>query len=191
MLISNRKRPGASNGTSKTSTAPKSAASAPVAKVAPVLDETFEPAKGVTCRRSASTCEWRGGVSVGLTRIFFGDAAANAATPRARAKHYPHDPIFKSNPTASFTASCDTLVTTCYDSGGASQALTSRYFGNEASKLLTQRQAKVVRYGKHVTCDQTTKICYDRFGPGVGITQLYIGDAESQALLKRLRSRDS
>jgi hypothetical protein len=152
-----------------------------------VIEETFEPANGVSCHRPTSTCQWRGGVSVGLTRIFFGDAAAEAVDPAARAKNFPHDPIF--NP--SFGASCDTLVTTCYDSSGASDALTSRYFGAEASRRLSARLPQVVRYGKHVTCDQATKICYDRFGAGVGVTHLYIGDAESTALLARLRARDS
>jgi hypothetical protein len=101
--------------------------------------------------------------------------------------HFPNDPIFKPNP----YASCDTLVTTCYDSGGASDALTSRYFGDDAARRLGERRTQIVRYGQHVTCDQRTKICYDRFGAGVGITQLYIGDAESHALLARLRARNS
>lgn len=158
-----------------------------VVEAEPVEDDSFEPAKGVSCSRLSSTCEWRGGVSVGLTRLFFGDAAADAAAPALRATHYPNDPIFKPNP----GASCDTLVTTCYDSGGASDALTSRYFGGEAARRLTERRSQVVRYGKHVTCDQTTQICYDRFGAGVGITQLYIGIPESQELLARLRARDS
>ncbi|MBW2270569.1 MAG: hypothetical protein JRH16_18540 [Deltaproteobacteria bacterium] len=153
----------------------------------PMADETFEPAKGVSCNRGSGRCEWRGGTSVGLTRLFFGDAAADAAEPTMRAAHFPHDPIFKPNP----GASCDTLVTTCYDRGGASDALTSNYFGAEAARRLAERRAQVVRYGQHVTCDQTTQTCFDRFGAGVGITQLYIGAAESQSLLARLRAQDS
>ena len=163
------------------------AAPAQAAVPEPLVKETFEPAKGVTCYHSSSACEWRGGTSVGLTRLFFGDAAADAAARVMHPTHYPHDPIFNPNP----GASCDTLVTTCYDGSGASDALTSRYFGGEATRRLTERRPQIVRYGQHVTCDQATQICYDRFGAGVGITQLYIGDAESHALLARLRTRES
>jgi uncharacterized protein (DUF779 family) len=124
---------------------------------------------------------------VGLTRLFFGEAAAASLVPQVAEAHYPNDPIFKPNP----GASCDTLVTTCYDRGGASSELTSKYFGSDAARMLSARSAKVVRYGAHVTCDQSTNVCYDRFGAGVGITQLYIGRAESNALLARLRARDS
>ncbi len=171
----------------QTSSPPTTAGSAQAAVPKPGIDETFEPAKGVSCNRSSNVCEWRGGISVGLTRLFFGDAAADAAEPTMQSAHFPNDPIFKPNP----AASCDTLVTTCYDAGGASDALTSRYFGADATRRLSERRRQIVRYGQHVTCDQATQVCYDRFGAGVGITQLYIGDAESHALLARLRARDS
>lgn len=146
--------------------------------------DRFEPAKGVSCSRSAQVCKWRGGPTLGLTRLFFGNAAAEALVPSLAPAHYPNDPIFKPNP----DASCDTLVTTCYDRGGASDALTDKYFGSEAARLLKERRRQIERYGEHVTCDQASKICYDRFGAGVGITQLYLGDPESKALLARLRA---
>jgi hypothetical protein len=171
----------------QTSTSGTAAAPAQAAAAKPVVEDTFEPATGVTCNRGSKVCEWRGGPSIGLTRVFFGDSAADAAAPSMRAAHYPNDPIFKPNP----GASCDTLVTTCYDKDGASAALTSRYFGADAERRLGERRARVVRYGQHITCDETTQICYDRFGAGVGITQLYIGSAESEALLARLRARDA
>ena len=171
----------------QTSAPPTTAEPARAAASKPVIEETFEPAKGVSCNRSSKVCQWRGGTTVGLTRLFFGDAAADSATPAMQSAHFPNDPIFKPNP----HASCDTLVTTCYDAGGVSDALTSRYFGDEAARRLVERRTQIVRYGQHVTCDQRTKICYDRFGAGVGITQLYIGDAESHALLARLRARNS
>ena len=175
-------------GGCQTSRAPEPADAITVtAPEVPTVAPTFEPAKGVTCNRTTSLCVWRGGPSVGLTRLFFGEAAADAAASRVAKAHYPHDPIFKPTP----ESSCDTLVTTCYDQQGASPDITSRYFGSDAARLLEERRAQVVRYGAFVTCDQGTNICYDRFGAGVGITQLYIGEPESQALLARLRARDS
>ncbi len=155
-------------------------------KETPQVSDTFEPAKDVTCRRSTQVCQWRGGPTVGLTRLFFGDAAADATAARVASAHYPNDPIFKPTP----DASCDTLVTTCYDGAGASDELTSRYFGADALTRLTERRAEVVRYGAHVTCDKGTNICFDRFGAGVGITQLYIDRPAGDALLGRLRARD-
>lgn len=148
--------------------------------------DTFEPANGVVCERGSRVCEWRGGPTVGLTRLFFGDDAAEAAATRVASASYPNDPIFKPNP----DASCDTLVTTCYDRGGASEELTSRFFGADAARRLAERRAEVVRYGAHVTCDKGSQICFDRFGAGVGITQLYIGQTQADALLARLRARD-
>lgn len=156
----------------------------PAAAQAPEKREIFEPARGVTCDRGTEVCDWRGGPSVGLTRLFFGNDAAAALDTRMAPQNYPHDPIFKPNP----SSSCDTLVTTCYDAGGASADLTDRYFGPNAAKLLAERRAQILRYGLHVTCDTTSNVCFDRFGAGVGITRLYIDEAASDVLLARLRA---
>lgn len=151
----------------------------------PEKSDVFEPARGVSCNRTASVCDWRGGPSVGLTRLFFGNASADALQPSMAALNYPNDPIFKPNP----SVSCDTLVTTCYDGNGPNYDLTDKYFGPKARKLLETRRSQIVRYGLHVTCDNTTKVCFDRFGAGVGITRLYIDEAASDVLLARLRGK--
>jgi len=150
----------------------------------------FEPARGVRCDRSTKICEYKGGPTVGLTRLFFGDAAANVLAPRMRQAGYPFDPIFKPQS----RASCDTLVTTCYDEGGASLALTENYFGDDARARLEKRMGggaadAVVRYGDYITCDQMSGVCYDRLGAGVVLTQMYLSDAQAQLLLARLRPR--
>jgi hypothetical protein len=170
--------PAATTASARTDAA--AAAPAPAAE-----GDRFEPARGVVCQKSARVCEWRGGPSVGLTRIFFGDSAADALAPKM-APTFRYDPIFKPNP----NQSCDTLVTTCYDRGGASAALTKQYFGAEAAKRLEARTSAVVRYGEWVTCDKTSNVCYDRLGAAVGVTRLYLGDAPSDALLGRLRARE-
>ena len=162
-----------------------SAPSKPAAEPAPTKSDVFEPASGVTCNHGTKVCEYKGGPSVGLTRLFFGDKAADAIQPRMAAENYPYDPIFKPNP----SVSCDTLVTTCYDASGASYALTDQYFGPKAKKLLEKRHSQIVRFGLHVTCDNTTKVCFDRFGAGVGITRMYIDEAASNVLLARLRGK--
>lgn len=155
------------------------------AKPAPKETQRFEPAKGVKCDRSSKVCEWKGGPSVGLTRLFFGDGPGDALAPQMASAGYKYDPIFK----PSARVSCDTLVTTCYDEGGASDELTRSYFGsNAASKLGSRRRGSVQRYGQFITCDRVSNVCYDRLGAGVGITRLYIGETESDALLERLRS---
>jgi hypothetical protein len=152
----------------------------------------FEPAKGVRCDRSAKLCEYKGGPSVGLTRLFFGDSAADGLAPRMREAGYPFDPIFK--PTS--RASCDTLVTTCYDEGGASVSLTESYFGGNARTRLEKRLSQpggssraIARYGEAITCDQMSGVCYDRLGAGVVVTQMYLGQEEADGLLARLRPR--
>jgi len=160
-------------------------AAAPAAAPAPETGDRFEPARGVVCRRSARVCDWRGGPSVGLTRLFFGDPAADSLAPKL-APSFRYDPIFKPSP----DQSCDTLVTTCYDRGGASAELTKRYFGAEAARRLEARSASVVRYGQWVTCDKTSSVCYDRLGAAVGVTRLYLGEPESEQLLGRLRARE-
>ena len=152
----------------------------------------FEPAKGVRCDRSTKICEYKGGGSVGLTRLFFGDAAADGLAPRMSEAGYPFDPIFK--PTS--RASCDTLVTTCYDEGGASVPLTESYFGSDARTRLEKRLRQpgassraIVRYGETITCDQMSGVCYDRLGAGVVVTQMYLGQEKADRLLARLRPR--
>ena len=152
----------------------------------------FEPARGVSCDRSAKICKYKGGPSVGLTRLFFEDAAADALAPRMREAGYPYDPIFK--PTS--RASCDTLVTTCYDEGGASIPLTESYFGANARVRLQKRMGPpsgsnsgITRYGEAITCDQMSGVCYDRLGAGVVVTQMYLGQEEADHLLARLRPR--
>jgi hypothetical protein len=162
--------------------------SAPAAPAAPAAEtgDRFEPARGVVCTKSTRVCEWRGGPSVGLTRIFFGDPAADALAPKM-APNFRYDPIFKPSP----DQSCDTLVTTCYDRGGASAALTKQFFGAEAARRLEARTSSVVRYGEWVTCDKTSNVCYDRLGAAVGVTRLYLGEPQSDALLGRLRARES
>jgi hypothetical protein len=166
-------------------TASASAATAPAAPAPAAESDRFEPARGVVCTKSTRVCEWRGGPSVGLTRIFFGDPAADALAPKM-APAFRYDPIFKPSP----DQSCDTLVTTCYDRGGASVALTKQYFGAEAAKRLEARTSSVVRYGEWVTCDKTSNVCYDRLGAAVGVTRLYLGEPQSDALLGRLRARE-
>ena len=163
-----------------------STAAAPVPGTpAPKDTAVFEPAKDVRCDRGSKTCEWRDGPSVGLTRLYFGDGAANALEPRMAASGYKYDPIFK----PSTRVSCDTLVITCYGEGGASEDLTRSYFGPKAAdKLNARRRGSIQRYGEYITCDRVSNICYDRLGAGVGITRLYIGEAESDQLLKRLRA---
>jgi hypothetical protein len=160
------------------------------AQAAEPTSSVFEPAKGVRCDRSAKICEYKGGPTVGLTRLFFGDAAADGLAPRMRAAGYPFDPIFK--PTS--RASCDTLVTACYDEGGASIPLTESYFGGDASTRLEKRMNTgsddaVVRYGDYITCDQMSGVCYDRLGAGVVVTQMYLSKEEADRLLARLRPR--
>jgi hypothetical protein len=151
----------------------------------------FEPAKGVRCDRSTKICEYKGGPTVGLTRLFFGDSAADGLAPRMREAGYPFDPIFKPGP----RASCDTLVTTCYDEGGASVSLTESYFGGDASARLEQRlrqpgsSGAIVRYGDYITCDQMSGVCYDRLGAGVVLTQIYLSEEQAKRLLARLRPR--
>jgi hypothetical protein len=152
----------------------------------------FEPAKGVRCDRSAKICEYKAGGSVGLTRLFFGDAAADGLAPRMSEAGYPFDPIFK--PTSG--ASCDTLVTTCYDEGGASVPLTESYFGGDAGTRLEKRLSQpggsssaIIRYGDYITCDQMSGVCYDRLGAGVVLTQIYLSEEQAQRLLARLRPR--
>ncbi|HJO24420.1 MAG: YcgJ family protein [Myxococcota bacterium] len=161
--------------------APAESAAAP----APEKTDVFEPARGVVCNRGKKVCNWRGGPSVGLTRLFFGNGAADALAPSMAAQNYPYDPIFKPKP----TESCDTLVTTCYGVKGVNYDLTEKYFGSKAGKLLEKRSAQILRYGQHVTCDNTSKVCFDRFGAGVGITRLYIDEAASDVLLARLRGK--
>ena len=39
----------------------------------PVEKTRFEPARGIVCDRSTQLCTYRGGPSVGLTRLFFGE----------------------------------------------------------------------------------------------------------------------
>jgi hypothetical protein len=151
---------------------------------APTQTTVFEPARGVSCDRSMKTCDWKGGASVGLTRLFFGDAAADALMPTMAPDGYRYDPIFKPG----VRSSCDTLVTTCYDESGASAELTSRYFGSKAADRLAKRPRTIQRYGQYITCDRVSDVCYDRLGAGVGITRLYIGEPQSEALLKRLRA---
>jgi hypothetical protein len=152
----------------------------------------FEPAKGVRCDRSAKICEYKGGPTVGLTRLFFGDAAVDGVAPGMSAAGYPFDPIFK--PTS--RASCDTLVTTCYDEGGASVPLTESYFGGDAVTRLEKRlrqpddsSSAIVRYGDYITCDQMSGVCYDRLGAGVVLTQIYLSEEQAKRLLARLRPR--
>jgi hypothetical protein len=152
----------------------------------------FEPAKGVRCDRSTKICEYKGGATVGLTRLFFGDAAADGLAPRMSATGYAFDPIFK--PTTQ--ASCDTLVTACYDESGASVPLTERYFGGDARTRLEKRMRRpsgsgsaIVRYGETITCDEMSGVCYDRLGAGVVVTQMYLGEEQADRLLERLRPR--
>ncbi len=165
----------------KSAGTPAKSAAAPAAE----KSDVFEPARGVTCDRGTKICDWRGGPSVGLTRLFFGNGAADAIEPRMAAQNYPYDPIFKPNP----SVSCDTLVTTCYDGSGASDDLTDKYFSPKAEKLLKARRAQIIRYGLHITCDNTTKVCFDRFGAGVSITRFYIDKRASDVLLARLRGK--
>jgi hypothetical protein len=160
------------------------------AQAAKTASSVFEPAKGVRCDRSVKICEYKGGPTVGLTRLFFGDAAADGLAPRMSAKGYPFDPIFKPSP----RASCDTLVTACYDEGGASVPLTESYFGGDAGARLAKRMRggsgdAVVRYGDYITCDQMSGVCYDRLGAGVVVTQMYLGQEQADGLLARLRPR--
>ena len=160
------------------------------AQAAETASSVFEPAKGVRCDRSVKICEYKGGPTVGLTRLFFGDAAADGLAPRMSAKGYPFDPIFKPSP----RASCDTLVTACYDEGGASVPLTESYFGGDARTRLEKRMRAgsdnaVVRYGDYITCDQMSGVCYDRLGAGVVVTQMYLSKEEADGLLDRLRPR--
>jgi len=161
----------------------------PAQAVAPP-STVFEPAKGVRCDRSTKICEYKGGPTVGLTRLFFGDAAADGLVPRMSQAGYPFDPIFK----PMSRASCDTLVTTCYDEGGASVPLTESYFGGEARTRAEKRMRQpsgsggaIVRYGEAITCDQMSGVCYDRLGAGVVVTQIYLGQEEADSLLVRLR----
>lgn len=149
----------------------------------PAASPIFEPARGVRCNRNTSICDYRGGPSVGLTRLFFGDAAASAIDVGMREKAYPHDPIFQ----PSRTVSCDTLVTTCYDESGASGDLTGRYFGSGAVKLLEARRRSIERRGPYVTCDRSAGVCYDPLGAGYGATRMYIGETEADLLVRRLR----
>lgn len=164
------------------------ATTAPAPKAEPAQPQqssTFEPAKGVVCDRTTDACKWRGGTSVGLTRLFFGDGAADALAPSLASGGYRFDPIFRPGT----RISCDTLVTTCYDESGASVDLTRSYFGSKAAQQLEKRSRTTVqRYGKYITCDRVSNVCYDRLGAGVGVTRLYIGEAESDRLLTRLRS---
>ena len=160
------------------------------AQAAEATGSAFEPAKGVRCDRPTKICEYKGGPTVGLTRLFFGDAAADGLAPRMSATGYPFDPIFKPSP----RASCDTLVTACYDEGGASVALTESYFGGEARTRLEKRMRAgsdnaVVRYGDYITCDQMSGVCYDRLGAGVVLTQIYLSEEQAERLLARLRPR--
>ena len=160
------------------------------AQAAETASSVFEPARGVRCDRSVKICEYKGGPTVGLTRLFFGDAAAESLDPRMSATGYPFDPIFKPSP----RASCDTLVTACYDEGGASVSLTESYFGGEARARLEKRMRAgssdaVVRYGDYITCDQMSGVCYDRLGAGVVVTQMYLGQEQADGLLDRLRPR--
>lgn len=166
----------------QTSSAPEAPTAA--AEPEPESKPVFEPARGVSCDRQTKVCNYKGGATVGLTRIFFGDGAADAIDVQQAAIHYRYDPIFKPNP----DESCDTLVTTCYDGSGASEDLTRRYFGSKAAKMLSDRRSQIVRYGKYVTCDRTSQVCYDRLGAGVGVTRLYLGEPQSERLLDRLRA---
>jgi hypothetical protein len=150
----------------------------------------FEPARGVRCNRDTKVCEYRGGPTVGLTRLFFGDSEADALAETWGASGYPYDPIFKPTP----WVSCDTLVTSCYEDGRASADLTRRYFGGKAASRLEKRQRQprgsgtaVVQRGKHVACDEMSQACFDRLGAGYGATRMYLGEAEAERLLVRLQ----
>ena len=159
-------------------------AAPPAAAATPAPPDTFEPSPGVICDRDREVCEFRGGASVGLTRLFFGDPAGDAAEAAATSRAYPHDPIF----VLPDGAICDTRVTTCYTlDTGASDEVTGEYFGPKAVERLATRRAEVARYGDHVACDRGSQICYDRFGASVGITHVYIGAEASEALLPRLK----
>ncbi len=165
----------------------------------PPPSPTFQPGPGISCDRKAKICRYGKTPSPGLTRLHFGDGAAQAlTTPPAPdpatgvAPPAPEvaDPIFK----PSRKESCDTLVASCYDWDGANVSLTQARFGDKAAKQLQARLAtrneaqRVVRYGDTITCDNLAQVCYDRLGAGYGLTQLYLGQNQADALLERLQA---
>jgi hypothetical protein len=170
-------------------TAPSAPAPEPAKGVEPA-SSVFEPARGVRCDRATKVCQYRGGPTVGLTRLFFGDESGDRLAQQMSAASYPYDRIFTPAP----RSSCDTLVTTCYEEGGASVELTRKYFGSEAAARLEQRLRQptgsptaIDRRGTTITCDHMSGVCYDRMGAGYGLTRMYLSEAEADRLLKRLQ----
>jgi len=191
---------GCASDPASTSSTPSSskAAAAPTPPPSPV----FEPGPSVRCDRNSKVCSYAGTASPGLTRLYFGDGAANAllrppvdpTTGLAGPAPKVADPIFK--PSAG--SSCDTLVASCYDIDGANLDLTKQQFGSKAAQALggrTQSNAptRVARYGDTITCDYLSKVCYDRLGAGYGVTLLYLDDHPGAAdrLLQRLANSPS
>ena len=182
------------SGPSPTSRQTRTAKPAP-----PPPSRTFQPGPDITCDRQDKVCRFGTTPSPGLTRLHFGDGAADALTtppapdpvtgvaPPARVVA---DPIFK----PSRKESCDTLVASCYDWDGASVSLTKARFGQKAAtrlqaRLGTRNEAeRVVPYGETITCDNLSQVCYDRLGAGYGLTRLYLGEPQADALLGRLQA---
>lgn len=151
----------------------------------PVESNTFEPASGVTCNRITQVCAFKEGPTVGLTRLFFGDAAADELS--ATRGDTGRDPLFK----PSGGGFCDTLVTTCYGEDGASAELTTKYFGHNAAARLAKRQADpqngIYRPNSYITCDRMSGVCYDRMGAGWGATRMYLDAEAAEKLAARMR----
>jgi hypothetical protein len=160
---------------------------------------TFEPGPSIVCDRRTQVCRYGETASPALTRLYFGEGAAqrltappavDPATGVAPPAPELLDPIFKPSP----WQSCDTLVATCYDANGANVELTRLRFGQKAASELKARQdrpvegRRVVRFGETVTCDQLSQVCYDRLGAGYGATRLYLGEAPADTLLPRLQA---
>ena len=134
----------------------------------------------VDCNLQLQLCTDSQGVSIGLTEVYFGAAAAQALTDRLGDEQIfvPESHI-----------ACDLDQSICFDSYGPSMGYTQIYLGDAAANAWVEKinqgeePATIISPEPGINCDLEKQACSDDQGVSVGITQIYFGDEAAEALL--------
>lgn len=149
--------------------------------------EKFSMIPGVECDRDAQLCTDERGPSVGLTRLYLGDEAADRllATLEALDDARPPAPTEPAEPTIHYPkrgVACDDLVETCYTAKGHHNGMTKATYGSDAVKSLARRAAlppgdldAIVRPGRGEVCDRSSQTCYSDGRADASLTRLQFG----------------
>lgn len=144
-------------------------------------NSVYSPDKGVICDKKAGFCSDSYGISLGMTKEYLGESAANKTSKMLNSPDFDASAFTLSN-----GLSCDTKRKECKKSkwdDNADAHWTKVLFGRTVHPSAPAKHTGIYSPEQGIVCDTKAGFCSDSQGIGMTLTKEYLGQAAQDKLI--------